>query len=138
MTEENNINQTPNKLIKHFINGITHNLILWIISKQSIHGYGIMKKLDEFFNFEDSECEMNINSSKIYPILSTMEKKGLIIGEWKINENNKRVKYYSITDDGLNVLGKIKRNMTVNLSNPTWIEFFEDMTGKVITDEKCY
>lgn len=138
MTEENNINQTPNKLIKHFINGITHNLILWIISKQSIHGYGIMKKLDEFFNFEDAECEMNINSSKIYPILSAMEKNGLIIGEWKINENNKRVKYYSITDDGLNVLGKIKRNMTVNLSNPTWIEFFEDMTGKVINDEKRY
>lgn len=138
MTEENNINQTPNKLIKHFINGITHNLILWIISKQSIHGYGIMKKLDEFFNFEDAECEMNINSSKIYPILSAMEKNGLITGEWKINENNKRVKYYSITDDGLKVLGKIKRNMTINLSNPTWIEFFEDMTGKEINDEKRY
>ena len=48
------------KLVKHFSNGLTHNLILWIISKESIHGYGIMKKLDEFFNFNDSdECDGN-------------------------------------------------------------------------------
>ena len=63
------------KFFKNFSNGITHNLILWIISKESIHGYGIMKKLDEFFNFEDSECEININSSKVYPILSKWRKK---------------------------------------------------------------
>ena len=41
------------KILKHFSNGITHNLILWIISKEPIHGYGIMKKLDEFFDFEN-------------------------------------------------------------------------------------
>ena len=34
------------KILKHFSNGLTHNLILWIISKESIHGYGIMKRLD--------------------------------------------------------------------------------------------
>ena len=132
MTEYNNINLVPKKLIKHFVNGMTHNLILWIISKQTIHGYGIMKKLDGFFNFEEGVCEMSINSSKIYPILSDMEKNGLIIGEWKINENNKRVKYYSITDDGLKVLNHLKVHMTANLSNPSWIEFIEDMTGKEI------
>lgn len=136
MTEDSTINKVPKKLIKHFLNGITHNLILWIISKETIHGYGIMKKLDEFFNFENGTCEMNINSSKIYPILSSMEKNGLIAGEWKVNENNKRVKYYSITDDGLEVLDSIKNVMTVNLSNPSWIEFIGDMTGKVISNEK--
>ncbi|MBQ8016491.1 MAG: PadR family transcriptional regulator [Methanobrevibacter sp.] len=136
MTEEKDINRVPKKLIKHFLNGVTHNLILWIISKETIHGYGIMKRIDKFFNFEDAECDMTINSSKIYPILSAMENSGLIAGEWKINENNKRVKYYSITDDGLKVLEKIKRQMTINLSNPSWQEFFEDMTGKEINNEK--
>lgn len=136
MTEENNINNAPEKLIKYFVNGITHNLILWIISKESIHGYGIMKKLDGFFNFEDSECEMKINSSKIYPILSAMEKNGLITGDWKVNENNKRVKYYSITEEGLNVLNHIKKHMNVTISNPSWIEFFHDMTGGEISNEK--
>lgn len=132
MTEEKNINKTPEKLIKHFTNGITHNLILWIISKETIHGYGLMKKLDEFFNFEESECDFSINSSKVYPILSKMEKKGLIAGEWKINENNKRVKYYSITDDGMFVLRNIRQHMNKILDHPSWISYIEDMTGKEI------
>lgn len=136
MTDKENINKTPQKLIKHFTNGITHNLMLWIISKEPIHGYGIMKKLDDFFNFEDSDCEMNINSSKVYPILSKMEKGGLIIGEWKINENNKRVKYYSITDDGKVVLKHIQAHMQSVLNNPTWLDYIEDMTGKEINNEK--
>ena len=49
MTDEN-FDDSQTKLIKHFSNGLTRNLILWIISKEKIHGYGIMKKLDEFFN----------------------------------------------------------------------------------------
>ena len=52
MTDEN-FDETRQKLLKHFSNGITHKLILWIISKEPIHGYGIMKKLEEFFNFEN-------------------------------------------------------------------------------------
>ncbi len=136
MTEEKDINKTPKKIIKHFLNGITHNIILWIISKESIHGYGIMKKLDDFFNFEDVECEANINSSKIYPILSKLEKNELITGEWKVNENNKRVKYYSITPQGELVLKRIKNHMDSILTHPAWIDFIEDMTGKEINNEK--
>ena len=136
MTEEN-FDETRRKFLKHFSNGITHNLILWIISKECIHGYGIMKKLDEFFSFEDSCCETKINSSKIYPILSKMENAGLIVGEWKVNENNKRVKYYSITQDGENVLIDIQNHFKSVLTNTSWISFFEDMTGLEINNEKC-
>ena len=135
MTEEN-FDETRRKFLKHFSNGITHNLILWIISKECIHGYGIMKKLDEFFSYEDACCETNINSSKIYPILSKMENAGLIVGEWKVNENNKRVKYYSITQYGENVLKDIQDHMRSVLTNKSWIAFFEDMTGLEINNEK--
>lgn len=124
------------KLVKQFSNGITHNLILWIISKEKIHGYGIMKKLEEFFNFESDECDIKITSSKVYPILSKMEKGGLIAGEWKINENNKRVKYYSITDKGGVVLKQVQSRMNNVLTSPTWLAFFEDMTGMEINHEK--
>lgn len=135
MTDEN-FDETRQKLLKHFSNGITHKLILWIISKEPIHGYGIMKKLEEFFNFENSNCELNFNSSKIYPILSKMEKTGLIVGEWKVNENNKRVKYYSITDDGTELLNQIQKAMNSLLENPYWLTFFEDMTGREFNNEK--
>nr|WP_294998419.1 PadR family transcriptional regulator [uncultured Methanobrevibacter sp.] len=130
MTDKD-FDETQKKLVKHFSNGITHNLILWIISKETIHGYGIMKKLNEFFSFE-AECDMTASSSKIYPILSKMEKKGLIMGEWDINENNKRVKFYSITDEGQCVLKAIRNHMNQVISNPRWMEFFKDMTGAEI------
>ena len=135
MTDEK-FSESHRKAFKNFSNGIIHNLILWIISKEDIHGYGIMKKLDEFFNFEDSKCEINVNSSKIYPILSKMEKKGFIAGEWKINENNKRVKFYSITKEGELFLENIKDHMNIVLNNPTWLTFFSDMTGLEINNEK--
>lgn len=134
MTDEN-LKDTHEKFIKHFTNAIIHKLILWIISKQTIHGYGIMKKLDEFFSFEDSECDIKINSSKVYPILSKMEDEGLIEGEWKINENNKRVKYYSITEDGKQALSNIKNNMDKILSSPSWFTFLSDITGWKINNE---
>ena len=132
MTDEN-FSESHKKVFKNFSNGIIHNLILWIISREDIHGYGIMKKLNEFFSFEDSKCDITVNSSKIYPILSRMEKNGFIVGEWKINENNKRVKFYSITEDGEIFLKTIQDHMNNILDNPSWLEFFEDMTGREIS-----
>ena len=135
MTQED-FSDSHKKAFRNFSNGIIHNLILWIISKEDIHVYGIMKRLNEFFNFEDSKCEININSSKIYPILSKMEKNGFIVGEWKINENNKRVKFYSITGEGELFLENIQSHMNNILNNPCWLNFFKDMTGLEINDEK--
>ena len=129
---EENFSESHKKFFKNFSNGIIHNLILWIISREDIHGYGIMKRLNEFFSFEDSKCDITVNSSKIYPILSKMEKNGFIVGEWKINENNKRVKFYSITEDGEVFLKTIQDHMNNILDNPSWLEFFEDMTGREI------
>lgn len=114
------------KLFKQFSNGITHNLILWIISKESIHGYGIMKRLEDFFDSEN--YDIKTSSSKIYPILRKMEKMGLIAGKWEV-VNNKRVKYYSITDDGILVLNHIKSNMHKVLTTESWLEYFNDMSG---------
>lgn len=135
MTDEN-FDESQTKLIKHFSNGLTRNLILWIISKEKIHGYGIMKKLDEFFDFDDLDCDIKNTSSKVYPILRKMESKGLIVGEWDINENNKRVKYYTITEDGLLILDHIGRVMKSIADNPSWLMFYKDIAGVEISYEK--
>ena len=58
-----------------------------------------------------------------------MEKKGFIVGEWKINENNKSVKFYSITDDGRDFLNIIQSQIGIVLKNPVWLSFFTEMTG---------
>lgn len=97
-----------NHLIKHFSNGFLRLVILWIINKEKIHGYCIMKCLDRFFS-EDIEKGFfsKFTSSKIYPILHYMEDKDLIIGEWDV-KNNKNLKYYSITPKGESLLIHIK------------------------------
>ena len=131
------LNESHVKFLKHFSNGITHNLILWIISKEPIHGYGIMKKLDDFFDFDNDECELKATSSKVYPLLRKMESKNLIEGEWQ-TVNNKRVKYYSITEDGEIVLKHVKNNMCQVMDNPFWMLFIEDMTGYKMKRETSY
>ena len=41
-----------NFTIKHYVNGMSRFLILWIVKYNgSIHGYGILKELDKFFRF---------------------------------------------------------------------------------------
>lgn len=124
----NEFNQSDKKVFKNFYNGIFPSLILWIISKEDIHGYGIMKKLNDLFTFD--QYKVNVNSSKVYPILSRLEKNGFIVGEWKINENNKRVKFYSITEEGMNFLKLIQAQIQIVFKNPVWAAFFNEMAGR--------
>ena len=60
-----------NKIVKSTVNGLYRFLVLWIIKyNKSIHGYGIMKELDKFFeNLIDEGVIKKSNPSKIYPIL---------------------------------------------------------------------
>lgn len=124
----NEFNQSDKKVFKNFYNGIFPSLILWIISKEDIHGYGIMKKLNDLFSFD--QYKVNVNSSKVYPILSRLEKNGFIVGEWKINENNKSVKFYSITDEGRDFLKLIQAQIQTVFKNPVWEAFFNEMIGR--------
>lgn len=88
------------KIQKVFINSLTPLLILWFLSKENLHGYGLMKKLDSFFQFQiEKGILKKFNSSKVYPILQKAESMEFIEGNWKIN-NGKRIKVYNLTDKG--------------------------------------
>ena len=97
------VDHISKKILRHFSNGLTHVIILRIISKEKIHGHGIMKHLDEFFSSCNPDEYNKTNPSKIYPILRKLEKTGVIEGEWGIS-NNKRVKYYSITPNAVKLI----------------------------------
>ena len=135
-----NVDQLSKKIMRHCSNGLTHIIILWIISKEKIHGYGIMKKLDEFFSSCNPTEYNKTNSSKIYPILRTLEKTGIIKGEWGVS-NNKSVKYYSLTEEGEILLKSFKSEFAHLINSPLWLSFIEDMSDnemhKVENDEKC-
>lgn len=137
---EGAVDHISKKIIRHFSNGLTHVIILWIISKEKIHGYGIMKQLDDFFSSSNPDEYNKTNPSKIYPILRRLERAGIIEGEWGVS-NNKRVKYYSLTSDGEILLENFRSEFVCLLNSPLWLDFIEDMSDneihKVENDEEC-
>ena len=124
MTKCNN-NKHYEPFIRRYSNGTTYVLILWIISKEKIHGYGIMKKLDAFFAYPIEHGYVKKTSpSKIYPILNKFEENNLIEGVWDLKTNKK---YYEITEKGEKVLNTIRKANEKLKSNEHWNEFFNDM-----------
>ena len=119
---------TNNSIIKHYVNGMSRFLILWIIKyKGPIHGYAILKELDTFFLtlIEEGSLKKS-NPSNIYPILNKMEESGLITSKFKL-KNNKQLKYFKITDDGAHVLSYMYSRFDIIHSNPQWSLLFETM-----------
>ncbi|WP_298522036.1 PadR family transcriptional regulator [uncultured Methanobrevibacter sp.] len=117
-----------NAIIKHYVNGMSRFLILWILRyKGPIHGYAILKELDAFFEILIEEGSLKTsNPSNIYPILNKMEELNLIISEFKI-KNNKKLKYFKITDDGEHVLEYMYSRFDLIHNNDQWKLLFEDM-----------
>lgn len=117
-----------NSIIKHYVNGMSRFLILWIIKYNGfIHGYAILKELDAFFStlIEEGSLKKS-NPSNIYPILNKMEELNLISSEFKI-KNNKKLKYFEITDEGEHVLGYMYSRFDIIHNNSQWKLLFETM-----------
>ena len=119
---------TNNTIIKHYVNGMSRFLILWIIKYNGpIHGYAILKELDAFFFtlIEEGSFKKS-NPSNIYPILNKLEEDALIISEFKFKKN-KKLKYFEITDDGEHVLEYMYSRFDIIHNNDQWKLLFEDM-----------
>jgi DNA-binding PadR family transcriptional regulator len=43
---------------------------------------------------------LQLGQGTLYPALYRLERQGLIRSEWKVTENNRRARYYSLTRDG--------------------------------------
>jgi transcriptional regulator len=61
----------------------------------AMHGWGIAQRIRQV-----SGDLLQLNQGTLYPALLRVEQKGWISSEWKITENNRRAKYYSLTSAG--------------------------------------
>jgi PadR family transcriptional regulator, regulatory protein PadR len=61
----------------------------------AMHGWGIAQRIRQV-----SGELLQLNQGTLYPALLRVEQKGWISSEWKITENNRRAKYYSLTNAG--------------------------------------
>ena len=77
------------------LQGTLDMLILRVLSRGQLHGWGITLKLEQL-----SKSALQVDEGSLYPSLYRMEEKGWIEAEWKMTENNRRAKYYTLTRAG--------------------------------------
>jgi PadR family transcriptional regulator len=83
------------------VQGTLHMLILKTLALEPMHGYGIGVRLEQI-----SKGVFQVNGGSLFPALRRLERDGLIAGAWRVTENNRRAKYYTLTPDGR---AKLKR-----------------------------
>ena len=66
----------------------------------SLHGYGIARRIEQI-----SGDEVLLNQGTIYASLVRLQQRGWIDAEWGTSENNRKAKFYSITDAGPEAAG---------------------------------
>ena len=78
----------------------------------SLHGYGIARRIEE-----TSGNRLALNYGTLYPALLKLEQEGFVTAEWRQSENNRRAKFYSLTDAGRKQLARETRewNQTADL-----------------------
>lgn len=77
------------------VQGTLHMLILKTLTLEPLHGYGIGVRLEQISN-----GGFQVNAGSLFPALRRLERDGLIRGEWRVTENNRRAKYYHLTPLG--------------------------------------
>jgi PadR family transcriptional regulator PadR len=70
-------------------------LILKAVSLKPLHGYGVLQRIQQI-----SGDALEIPQGSLYPALYRLEHQELIAAEWGVSENNRRAKYYKLTDAG--------------------------------------
>ena len=75
--------------------GTLDMLVLRVLSRGELHGWGITQKLEQL-----SQRALQVDEGSLYPSLYRMEEKGWIEAESKITENNRRARYYTLTRAG--------------------------------------
>jgi PadR family transcriptional regulator PadR len=83
------------------VQGTLDLLILTVLAVDSIHGWAIAHRIQQM-----SKDVLQVGQSALYPALHKLEQQGWIEAEWKVSENNRRAKYYSLTRAGRKALAK--------------------------------
>ncbi|MGB9434590.1 MAG: PadR family transcriptional regulator [Candidatus Acidiferrum sp.] len=70
-------------------------LILKAVSLGSLHGYGILLRIEQI-----SRGALLIEQGALYPALFRLVRQGLLKASWGTSDNNRRAKYYELTPTG--------------------------------------
>ena len=77
------------------LQGTLDMLVLRAIQLEPMHGWGIAERIEQW-----SEQVLQLGQGTLYPALYRLERQGLIDSKWRVTENNRRARYYSLTAAG--------------------------------------
>jgi len=77
------------------LQGTLDLLILRSLALEPMHGWGLAQRIQQV-----SQNVLQIGQGSLYPALHRLEYRGWIHAEWGETENNRRAKFYSLTDAG--------------------------------------
>ncbi len=80
---------------KTLVQGTLDMLVLKTLTLERMHGWGIAQRIEQI-----SRGVFQVNAGSLFPAFRRLERDGLVRAEWRATENNRRAKYYSLTEAG--------------------------------------
>ena len=77
------------------VQGTLDMLIMKTLALEPMHGYGIAQRIEQI-----SKGVFRVNAGSLFVALQRLERGGLIRSEWNVSENNRRAKYYLLSERG--------------------------------------
>jgi len=77
------------------LQGTLDLLILKVLALQPMHGWGISQRIQQM-----SSEVLQVQQGSLYPALHRLEQRGWIEAEWGDSDNNRKAKFYRLTEMG--------------------------------------
>lgn len=111
MTEQERIEKYASQMSTQMRKGFIAFCVLKVCSKKPVYTSDIIKEL--------RDVKLVVVEGTIYPLLSRLQKEGLLSHEWQESEQGPPRKYYKITDFGEQVMKTVGEeisnlNSTIN------------------------
>ena len=113
----------PRKM--ELVKGTLDVLVLKSLSWGPMHGYAVTRWIRE-----TSEDALQVEEGALYPALHRMEERGWLKAEWGVSENNRRAKFYALTEQG-------RKQLQIYSSRWNW---FAESVAKIlnVTDRPAW
>lgn len=74
------------------IKGTLEMIVLKVLQHEPMHGWGITELIET-----RSDRLLSVNQGSLYPALYRLVASGWVSSEWRVTENNRKARYYSLT-----------------------------------------
>jgi transcriptional regulator len=77
------------------VQGTLDMLLLRVLALEPMHGYGVTQRIQQI-----SRGTFDVQPGSLFPAFRRLEREGFVTSDWRATENNRRAKYYRITESG--------------------------------------